>query len=413
MLAPAAWHVVDFEEGPDGEFPAVARPTFSPYPPAAYRLAEPGDTIDRVALYASAVAIGLAVVSIAGRLGARAELGVALLAGWVAANPWPTLDGWHGYGLAVLGMPGLWGLKALNLGVLAAVAGLVGAGVMTAYSEWGVPAVRRRSLVLAAAGAFLAIRLIGWPDPGPPGYWPRWAHVAGASLAAIAAFDARPRTDRRRRRRPALGLAIGAALVGLGIESYRCYRPIDRLREIEPGRIYISAMPDRRGLERAHERHHFRTIINLFQEELPGLRSPHLDDELAFVADRGVRYLRSPLDPDAAEDFLDETFRLARDPDAWPILVHCHGCMDRTPAWWGIYQFLYQGRSMAEVMRSIEQHRGTRPKALITFLYNRELAERAPDRYRDDPAAAVLRRAAAGVRGPYELAREPAACPAP
>src|SRR3954447_22516068 len=65
---PAVWHVVDFPDDVDGEFPRVVRPTFSRRPPPAYRLAEPGDTIDRVAIYVSAAAI---VVSLAGWLGAR------------------------------------------------------------------------------------------------------------------------------------------------------------------------------------------------------------------------------------------------------------------------------------------------------------------------------------------------------
>ena len=40
--------------------------------------------------------------------------------------------------------------------------------------------------------------------------------------------------------------------------------------------------------------------------------------------------------------------------------------MDRTPAWLGIYRFLYEGRALAEVLREIEQHRGYRPKASVT-----------------------------------------------
>src|SRR4051794_16545292 len=61
MTVPAIWHAVDFPDEIDWEFPAVVRPTFSRRPPPAYRLAEPGDTIDRVALYLAAGAIVLAV----------------------------------------------------------------------------------------------------------------------------------------------------------------------------------------------------------------------------------------------------------------------------------------------------------------------------------------------------------------
>ncbi len=53
-----------------------------------------------------------------------------------------------------------------------------------------------------------------------------------------------------------------------------------------------------------------------------------------------------------------QTLALAQDPSAWPILVHCHGCMDRSPAWMGIYRFVVQGRPLLEVMQEIERHRG-------------------------------------------------------
>jgi len=56
---PAVWYVVDFESDIDPEFPRVVRPTFNSYPPPAYRFAEPGDTIDHIAVYVAAAAIVL------------------------------------------------------------------------------------------------------------------------------------------------------------------------------------------------------------------------------------------------------------------------------------------------------------------------------------------------------------------
>jgi predicted protein tyrosine phosphatase len=164
---------------------------------------------------------------------------------------------------------------------------------------------------------------------------------------------------------------------------------------VEPGRIYISAMPSWRGLEVAYKRHPFRTIINLFPEDTP-LRSPLLPDELRFAREHGIAYVGSPSDPSEAVSnaFLDKTLALARDPSAWPILVHCHGCVDRSPAWMGIYHFLVQGRPLDEVMREVEQHRGYRQKASVILLYNRVLPPRAGARYWRDPTAAVLRRCA-------------------
>ena len=60
MVVPAVWHVLDFDEDIDPEFPTVERPWFSVVPPAAYRLAEPGDTLDRVEIYLAAAGVMLA-----------------------------------------------------------------------------------------------------------------------------------------------------------------------------------------------------------------------------------------------------------------------------------------------------------------------------------------------------------------
>ena len=75
--------------------------------------------------------------------------------------------------------------------------------------------------------------------------------------------------------------------------------------------------------------------------------------------------------------------------------------MDRTPAWMGIYRFVVEGRPLDEILREIEGHRGYRPKASVTLLYNRVLPRLAPERYRNDPTAALLRRCAEGTIDPY------------
>ena len=64
-------------------------------------------------------------------------------------------------------------------------------------------------------------------------------------------------------------------------------------------------------------------------------------------------------------------------------------------------RFVCQGVPLADIMREIEQHRGYRPKASVTLLYNRVLSPRAPERYAADPTAALLRACAEGTRDPY------------
>src|SRR5206468_2237358 len=102
----------------------------------------------------------------------------------------------------------------------------------------------------------------------------------------------------------------------------------------------------------AQERHHFKTIINLFPEDSP-FRSSRLPEELRFARANGIRYYGSPTEVSKSNEFLDLTLKLARDPDAWPILVHCHACMDRTPAWVGIYYYVVEGWRLDDVFRFI------------------------------------------------------------
>ncbi len=231
------------------------------------------------------------------------------------------------------------------------------------------------------------------PGVEPVGYWPRWAFAWGLlafDLAMVRALIARGRPTWK----AGFGcsLAGSAGWVGLTVAAVWLswyHRPLDRMRTVEPGKIYISAMPTYAGLKIAHARHHFKTIINIFPEDT-WQRSPLLPQEERFVRQTGINYLRATAEDNDSDEFLDRTLALARDPNAWPILLHCHGCMDRSPAWMGIYRFVVQGRPLDEILKEIEAHRGYRPKASITLLFNRVLEPRAPERYRNDPTAKRL-----------------------
>ena len=436
-LAYAVHIFVTFETAPDGEFPAVERPTFSPHPPASYRLAEPGDTLDRVALYASSVSTVLAALGwVASRKSGRGNalwpvaLGLAVAAGYDASTPWPTFDGWHGLNWRAIGdsatpLTVKLGLGVGALGLLAWTVGWGLAGWKDAVSLLRSEGRRGTLGLLAVALAAAAYRVVGWPDAEPLGYWPRWAFALGTiafGFAPLKAFPTRALvkddapelksgTSKPRSRFPysapfaarwaILGGLTTAVLIAGGLALIHHHRPIIRLKAVVPGRIYLSGMPTRRGLEIAQARHGFKTIINVFNEDSPQ-RSPLLPDELAFAREHGIRYVGNPSDPLQADAFLDETLRIAQDPDAWPILVHCHGSMDRSPAWVGIYRFVVQGWPLAEVFREIEAHRGSRPKASVTLLYNRVLEPRAPARYQADPTARLLNQAAAGTVDPFD-----------
>ena len=425
---PAIWHVVDFEGDVDGEYPRVLRPTFSRRPPASYRLAEPGDTIDRVSLYVAAGAVVLAAVgwSRSRRQGAPANLWpaampLALAAFWHAATPGPAFDGWHGLGWRAI--------ADATAPTPARMALLVAAAVLSGWAvSKGLGALRQRAelvskgkadgslALLIVAALLIAARQGELPGVEPVGYWPRWAYAWGLlafDFAMIRALPARARSGFW----PAIGslttrTAGWVGLVAVGISLAWLHRPIDRFKEVVPGRIFVSGMPAGRGLAIAQARHHFRTIINLFPEDSPQLRrSPLLDAEREFAREHGIRYVLAPVEASKGDAFQAETLALAQDPSAWPILVHCHACMDRTPTWLGVYRFLVEGRPMDEILREIEQHRGYRPKASVTLVFRHVLPSRAPARCASDPTFRKLLECAEGTPDPFaeQLHRESAA----
>ncbi len=342
------------------------------------------------------------------------------MTGWFAVTPGPCFDGWHGLGIWAIVNPStpmplriLLALGTVTLVSVLAVSLILGRRDVAKF----VRSVENRGVLalLVTAAMLIALRFMVFLDVEPAGYWPRWAFVWGLLAFGFALVKLSPPAVPGRKRW-AIRLGAVVALYGLivgGIAVAWFHRPLERLHAVVPGKIYISAMPTPRGLEIEQSRLHFKTIINLFPEETYQ-RSPYFEKEMEFVRRNGIRFVRSPGTAIDSDEFLDETLRLAQDPSAWPILVHCHGCMDRSPAWMGIYRFVVQGVPLAEVMKEIEDHRGCRPKASVTLLYNRVLGPRSPERYSRDPAAQLLLECARGTPNPYDLlARKRLAHPNP
>jgi hypothetical protein len=173
-------------------------------------------------------------------------------------------------------------------------------------------------------------------------------------------------------------------------------------------------MPTYKGLALAQERHHFRTIVNLFPEDTPG-RSSRLPEEIRFAREHGLNYVGNEQGDDpSGETYIAQTLAMAQNRSAWPILVHCHASMDRSPAWMGLYRFVVQGWPLAEALREIERHRGLRPKASVTLLYNRVVPRLAPQRAALDPTVRVLRECAAGTTDPLaKVLQSPASTATP
>jgi hypothetical protein len=404
---PSIWYVVDFEDDVDPEFPTVVRPTFSKFPAPAYRFADAGDTIDHVAVYVASASIVLAGWGLYRSRGKRlwvAALVLSVAGFWHAATPGPLMDGWHGLGWRVIADSS----APLSVRVLLAATGgafaatvvwcLWNAGTAKAWTtaqEKGIVGLLLASLLL------IIVRQFGWLDHEPFGFWPRWVYVWGLLAWALALLRVAPKASSTWPRGAVMTVLVilwlGLDFTGRGLFWYQ--RPLHRLREVVPGRLYICAMPTYRGLELAQERHHFKTIINLYPEYGP-TRSPLLPEELRFADEHAISYVGNPPGDPSGEAFVSQTLELARDPSTWPILVHCHASMDRSPAWVGLYRFVIQGWSLADTLRELEHHRGLRPKASVTLLYNRMLPQLAPERSALDPTARMLRDLAGATDDP-------------
>jgi hypothetical protein len=405
---PSVWYVLDYEDDIDAEMPAVVRPTFSRYPPASYRFADAGDTIDHVAVYVSSAALVLAAWGWIRKPHAHlwaAAVALSAVGFWHAATPGPLLNGWYGLGWRTIMDPRTPIANRLILGALAVLVTAVLIWVLRRQSPRSLWNAARGSGVLGllvAAALLMVLRQIAWMDREPFGFWPRWIYVWGLLAWALALVKVLPAAPPGWSRTAIVGsmviFSLGLDFAGRGLFWYQ--RPIPRLRELVRSRVYISAMPTYQGLQIAQERYHFRTIVDLYPECTPE-QSPHWPDELRFVRERGLAYVGNPSeDGTGGETFITQTLELARNPSSWPILVHCHASMDRSPAWMGIYRFIEQGWPLGDALREIERHRGLRPRASVTVLYNQVLPRLAPQRCANDPTFALLRRYADGTSIP-------------
>ncbi len=403
-VLPSIWWVRTYETDVDPEFTWVVRPTFSRYPPAAYRLADAGDTIDHIAVYVASAALVLAGwgwIRNPRRTTWAAAFAISGAGFWHAATPGPLLDGWYGLGWRTIFDHRAGAVQRIILLIAATcVATLVLWALRTLPVQTLWRSARRHGIggLLCVAIALVAIRQVGWLDREPIGFWPRWVYVWGVLAWALALARLAPKAPLGWwRRRFSLSwwpyrwdwISPGAVFSGTNARFIGFARS-------SRAAFTFSAMPTYDGLKLAYERHHFRTIINLFPELTPE-QSPHWPDELRFVREHGLKYVgNTTTDARSGEEFVAQTIDVARDPASWPVLVHCHASMDRSPAWVGVYRFVVQGWPLADAIRELEWHRGLRPRGSVTLLYISILPQLAPERAAHDPTLAVLRECAAG-----------------
>ena len=142
--------------------------------------------------------------------------------------------------------------------------------------------------------------------------------------------------------------ALALVLV-LGVGPLGCSRVLYNFGSVEPGQIYRSAQPSPLFLRWLVRRHDVRTLINL--------RGRTQGFESAFAAREGLRLysfdMSATRPPGEAE--VARFLALLRDPDNYPLLVHCRNGVDRTGYMLGIYRLEVDGWSAARATREMNR----------------------------------------------------------
>jgi protein tyrosine/serine phosphatase len=142
-----------------------------------------------------------------------------------------------------------------------------------------------------------------------------------------------------------------ALLLGLVLASgpLGCARLAYNFASVEAGEIYRSAQPSPLFLRWLVERRGIRTLVNL-RGRTPGYES-------AFAARHGLRLyafnLSASREP-TAED-VERFLTILRDPDNYPMLVHCRNGVDRTGYMVGIYRMHDHGWSVDRAAREMNR----------------------------------------------------------
>ena len=387
------------------------RLTFSRVPASAYRLAEPGDTLDRRMIYLSAAGVVLAAAGLVvnrGRAALAAALAVGLAALWYSGTPGPTVDGWHGLGWRTIFDPNA--PRRVRAALAPRSCRALGHRRRDIARPTGTRSVRYwgrtrcdRTRWLWIAALVLPGRQVEIPGVEPPGYWPRWAMIWALfafNLAIVIELAPGVRSKGRLAASDSARCRRVACAGGRGRLAFVVSPSAGPSQSRRTGSNLHQRNADLARTRAAQGRHRFRTIINLFPEDTPQ-GSPLLADELKFAREHGIHTSEAP-------PIVRGGFERVSGPDAGPgpgsggladpgALSRLHGSI---PGLDGDLSIRRRRTTLAGNHAGDRAARGYRPKASVTLLYNRVLPLRAGARYWADPTAAILRRCAEGTADP-------------
>jgi protein-tyrosine phosphatase len=148
-----------------------------------------------------------------------------------------------------------------------------------------------------------------------------------------------------------LGLAVVAAIAGGG-----AYRYVHRYKHFaihEPGLVYRSAWVEPDVFTELIEDYQIRTVLNLCE---PGeMGEARWEGERQAVRGAGAQLLEMslPRTVDAGDPVVEQFIQVLKNPDNYPILVHCQHGVTRTAKVLAMYDILFRGMPAEKSLRAM------------------------------------------------------------
>jgi len=141
------------------------------------------------------------------------------------------------------------------------------------------------------------------------------------------------------------GIVLLAISVVAGL-AYREHKRFKHLATHEPGMVYRSAWLDGNALREVIEKYQIRTVLNLCEPDELGHEK--CIDERRAVHASGARLVEMPMPAaslDPSDPAIEPFIRLLRNPENYPLLVHCQHGVTRTAKVLVMYDILFRGLS--------------------------------------------------------------------
>ncbi|MEX0717367.1 MAG: hypothetical protein WD066_12305 [Planctomycetaceae bacterium] len=156
-------------------------------------------------------------------------------------------------------------------------------------------------------------------------------------------------------------VALVVLIVGLaaGGWAYRNHHRYKHFQVHDPGLVYRSAWLEADVLDEVIETYQFRTVVNLCYQGEKGdgkweMGEARWEEERRVVANAGAKLIELPMPftIDADDPWIRKHIDVMRDPDNYPMLVHCQHGVTRTDKFLAIYDILFRGLTAEESLNA-------------------------------------------------------------